>query len=145
MPDVVHKSPMRAPIAIPLHRCLTNSPGPVYALTASYVPLTIPALVKASSFLHRFTSTASSLDSPKHSPRLHDLSQPRILSHQWLLYSLYVNLHIPACVQSLWLHCHNLSSLIYRYLPTYSLAFSPLKLWWKPSDMRHDFLIKNIG
>lgn len=108
---------MRAPIAttLPLSPQLAKY-CLLYALTANYVPLTIPVLVKASSFLHRFTSVAYSLDSPKHSSCFHhDLFQPGFLSPQWLLYSQYVNLHIPACMQSLW--AFPTSSLIYRYFP----------------------------
>ena len=114
MPDIVRKIAVTAPIAIALHHCVTSSPGTLpHALTAKFVPLTIPASVKASSFLHRFTSTASSLDSPKHSPCFpYDLYQPGILSHQCLFYvleasshSFYVKLHVLACVQSLQLYC----------------------------------------
>ena len=107
MPDIVRTIAVTAPIAIALHHCVTSLPGTLpHALTAKFVPLTIPASVKASSFLHRFTSTASSLDSPKHSPCFpYDLSQPGVLSHQCLFYLLYVKLHVLARVQSLWLYC----------------------------------------
>lgn len=55
MPDTVHKIAVTAPIAVALHHCCTSSPGTLsHALTANFVPLTIPASVKASSFLHRF-------------------------------------------------------------------------------------------